>query len=95
MQLHLVFGFKLYHLGAIPVESYLSKWHVLRLQEKWINTCCNLVTFYWKLHIRSALLEEPSGKVIGLFLNSSLYYKFWAYNNILREDELATYPQGG
>ena len=48
MQLHLVFGFKLYHLGAIPVESYLSKWHVLRLQEKWINTCCNLVTFYWE-----------------------------------------------
>ena len=48
MQLHLVFGFKLYHLGTIPVESHLSKWHVLRLQEKWINTCCNLVTFYWE-----------------------------------------------
>ena len=48
MQLHLVFGFKLYHLGAIPVESYLSKWHVLRLQEEWNNTCCNLVTFYWE-----------------------------------------------
>ena len=48
MQLHLVFGFKLYHLGTIPVESHSSKWHVLRLQEKWINTCCNLVTFYWE-----------------------------------------------
>ena len=85
MQLHLVFGLKLYHLGAIPKESCFSKWH---LQEQWINTCCNLVIFYWKLHSRSASLQEPSGKVIGLFLNSSLYYKFWAYNNILREDEL-------
>ena len=92
MQLHLVFGLKLYHLGAIPKESCFSKWH---LQEQWINTCCNLVIFYWKLHSRSASLQEPSGKVIGLFLNSSLYYKFWAYNNILREDELATHPQGG
>ena len=45
MQLHLVFGLKLYYLGAIPKESYLSKW---RLQEQWINTCCNLVIFYWE-----------------------------------------------
>ena len=48
MQLHLVFGLKLYHLGANPKEAYLSKWHVLRLQEQWINTCCNLVIFYWE-----------------------------------------------
>ena len=95
MQLHLVFGLKLYHLGAIPKESYLSKWHVLRLQEQWINTCCNLVIFYWETPQPQRFASRTFREGHWVVLNSSLYYKFWAYNNILREDELATHPQGG